>query len=113
MTEVLRPLAVVPTGETVWLRSLPEQPALQARLRAMGVRPGVALQVLRRGYPGGLLHLRAGLMEFMLRRREAAQMDTASLPDPAISPAPAAGLIDTAEQPSARPGPTTSPVTTE
>ncbi|NQV10860.1 MAG: ferrous iron transport protein A [Cyanobacteria bacterium] len=124
MTEVLRPLAAVPAGESVWLRSLPEQPALHARLRAMGVRPGVALQVLRRGHPGGLLHLRAGLLEFMLRRHEAAQMDTASLPDPAtrppikplikqpINPDPAAGHFDTAERPSARPGPSTSPATT-
>lgn len=77
MSEVLRPLSAIPVGETVWLRSLPEEPALQARLRAMGVRPGVPLQVLRRGWPGGLLHLRTGLLEFMLRRSEAAQMATA------------------------------------
>ena len=76
-------LADVPVGKLVQLLTFPVDPSLQDRLRAMGVKPGVPLQVVRRGFPGGILHVRVGLLEFMLRRRDAAQMDTA-----AVSPAP-------------------------
>ncbi len=41
----------------------------------MGVRPGVEVEVLRRGKPGGLLHLASGLLEFMLRQEQAAEME--------------------------------------
>jgi ferrous iron transport protein A len=77
-------LADAPVGTLVQLLTLPADPSLQDRLRSMGVKPGVPLQVVRRGFPGGILHVRVGLLEFMLRRRDAAQMDTA-----AVSPAPA------------------------
>ena len=77
-------LADVPVGTRVLLSSFPADPSLQDRLRAMGVKPGVALQVVRRGFPGGILHVRVGLLEFMLRRRDAAQMAIT-----AVSPAPA------------------------
>ncbi|MCP9772959.1 ferrous iron transport protein A [Synechococcus sp. Tobar12-5m-g] len=72
-------LANVAVGELVVLRSFPADPSLQDRLRAMGVKPGVALQVVRRGFPGGILHVRVGLLEFMLRRRDAAQMEIAPI----------------------------------
>jgi ferrous iron transport protein A len=76
-------LADVPLAQVVELRTMPENPSLQRRLRAMGVQPGRRLVVIRRGWPGGILHLRMGLQEFMLRRRDAAQMDTRPLsPDP-------------------------------
>lgn len=41
---------------------------------AMGVKPGVQLEVLRRGRPGGILHLACGALEFMLRREHAEQV---------------------------------------
>ncbi len=72
-------LAHVPVGQVVQLRSFPAHPSLQERLRAMGVKPGSRLQVVRRGFPGGILHLRMGLLEFMLRRSDAAQMETIPL----------------------------------
>lgn len=40
----------------------------------MGVRPGAEIEVLRRGKPGGILHLSCGFLEFMLRHEHAAQM---------------------------------------
>jgi len=79
-----------------------------------GVRPGCCLaRLLRRGYPGGYCTCGAGTDGVMLlavrppnghglapRSRNSAQPQQQA-------------FLDTAEQHSARPGPTTSPVTTE
>ena len=54
--------------------ALPRHAALRSRLIAMGIRPGVELEVRRRGQPGGILHLAHGVMEFMLRREHAAEI---------------------------------------
>jgi Fe2+ transport system protein FeoA len=56
--------------------------ALRNRLVAMGIRPGVELEVRRRGQPGGILHLAHGVMEFMLRRDHAAQIQTSPVQIP-------------------------------
>ncbi|MBW4529300.1 MAG: ferrous iron transport protein A [Aphanothece saxicola GSE-SYN-MK-01-06B] len=69
------PLSQVPEGARVWVNCLPLHPELHRRLLAMGVRPGVEIEVLRRGKPGGLLHLSSGLMDFMLRQEQAAEME--------------------------------------
>lgn len=61
------------------VEALPDHPQLRSRLLAMGVKPGVHLEVLRRGRPGGILHLACGALEFMLRREHAAEL--------AVSPA--------------------------
>ncbi len=61
-------------GSRVRIESLPQHAALRSRLVAMGIRPGVELEVHRRGQPGGILHLGHGVMEFMLRREHAAQI---------------------------------------
>jgi len=67
-------LSDVPDGSRVRIETLPLHPALRSRLVAMGIRPGVELEVRRRGQPGGILHLSHGVMEFMLRREHAAQI---------------------------------------
>ena len=69
------PLSQVPAGARVLITCLHTHPGLQRRLQAMGVRPGVEVEVLRRGKPGGLLHLASGLLEFMLRQEQAAEME--------------------------------------
>ncbi|MCT0200294.1 ferrous iron transport protein A [Synechococcus sp. CS-1325] len=74
-------LAEAPIGAMVLLGSLPADPSLRERLRAMGVKPGITLQVVRRGFPGGILHVRVGLLEFMLRRRDGIQMEVAPISD--------------------------------
>lgn len=51
---------------------LPEGPGLRERLLALGIHPGVRLELVRRGRPGGLLHLAHGVQEFMLRAEQAA-----------------------------------------
>jgi ferrous iron transport protein A len=73
----------VPVGERVRIASLPSHAALRERLLALGIRPGVVVQVVRRGWPGGLLHLAHGPLEFMLRRDQAAEI--------AVGPAPRQG----------------------
>ncbi len=75
-------LKQVPVGSRVTISSLPAHPELQRRLQAMGVRPGVEVEVLRRGSPGGILHLASGLIEFMLRDEQAAEMEVTPLPPP-------------------------------
>lgn len=56
------------------IECLPSHPGLRDRLLALGIRPGVQLEVLRRGTPGGLLHLAHGLFEFMLRQEHAEEI---------------------------------------
>jgi len=52
--------------------SLTADVGLQRRLEALGLRPGQAVQMLRRGWWAGPLHIRVGMTELMLRRRDAA-----------------------------------------
>lgn len=79
-------LSRVPAGTRVQVESLPEHPALRDRLVALGIRPGVEIDVLRRGQPGGILHLAHGLFEFMLRHEHAEQIAVSQ-----AQPTPAAG----------------------
>lgn len=80
----------VPDGSRVRLETLPQHPALRSRLVAMGIRPGVELELRRRGQPGGILHLAHGVMEFMLRREHASEIQITLLgpKGPAIGPTP-------------------------
>jgi len=64
----------VPVGQRVRISSLPNHAVLRERLWALGIRPGVVVQVVRRGRPGGILHLAHGPLEFMLRRDQAAEI---------------------------------------
>jgi ferrous iron transport protein A len=41
----------------------------------MGVKPGSEVQVLRRGKPGGILHVACGVLEFMIRHEQATEME--------------------------------------
>jgi len=76
----------VPVGRRVRIESLPSHPDLQERLRALGIRPGVAVDVVRRGRPGGILHLAHGPLEFMLRREHAAEILVSPLTNAAGAP---------------------------
>lgn len=66
------PLSQVPVGSHVRIDQLPDGPGLRERLLALGIYPGVRLELVRRGRPGGLLHLAHGIQEFMLRQELAA-----------------------------------------
>ncbi len=68
------PLSAVEPGQRVRIETLPAHPVLLRRLHALGVRPGAEIEVLRRGRPGGILHLACGFLEFMLRQEHAEQL---------------------------------------
>ena len=67
-------LAGAPEGVPLQLATLPADPVLRERLLALGLRPGEVVTVLRRGRPGGILHVAHGMTEFMLRRQQAAEI---------------------------------------
>ncbi|TVS06481.1 MAG: ferrous iron transport protein A [Cyanobium sp. PLM2.Bin73] len=68
------PLSVAPEGCALRIESLPSEHNLQMRLMAIGIKPGVRVEVLRRGKPGGILHVACGIMEFMIRHDQADEM---------------------------------------
>ena len=74
------PLSAARKRQRLRVLSLPSHPALRQRLHSMGIQPGAELEVLRRGYPGGILHVACGLLEFMLRQDQAEEMTVALIP---------------------------------
>jgi ferrous iron transport protein A len=68
----VRRLVDLRPGGTATVVSLAAERGLRARLEALGLRPGQTVQVLRRGGWSGPLHIRVGMTELMLRRRDAA-----------------------------------------
>jgi ferrous iron transport protein A len=75
-----RPLAELRRGQVALVESLMVDSGLRHRLQALGLRPGQRLEVLRRAPWGGPIHVRVGMTELMLRRRDAACV--------AVTPAP-------------------------
>ena len=69
-----RQLVDLDPGATAVVASLSADASLRRRLEAMGLRPGQPVQVLRRGWWSGPLHLRVGMTELMLRRRDASSV---------------------------------------
>jgi len=69
------PLSAAKEGITMRVDSLPDHSILRDRLIAMGVKPGVLVEVLRRGKPGGIIHVACGILEFMIRQEHAALIE--------------------------------------
>lgn len=65
------PLSEAHEGFSLRVECLPDHLVLRNRLLSMGIRPGAELQVLRRGKPGGILHVACGVLEFMIRHEHA------------------------------------------
>jgi ferrous iron transport protein A len=61
----------VAAGETATIYQVNGEPGLHQRLYALGFRGGRQIQMVRRGWLSGPLHIRIGTTEVMLRRREA------------------------------------------
>jgi ferrous iron transport protein A len=76
------PLSAAPEGQRLRILSLPNHPALEQRLHSMGIKPGSEVQVLRRGFPGGILHVACGMLEFMLRQDQAKELMVALIAGP-------------------------------
>ena len=71
----MRSLDQLPSGEHATILALHAEAALERRLLALGLRPGQAVCLLRRGLMNGPLHVRVGTTELMLRRQEAQRID--------------------------------------
>lgn len=61
-------LGQLPAGSCATILSLAADHRLLQRFDALGLRPGQQVEVLRRGWISGILHLRVGMTELMLRR---------------------------------------------
>lgn len=72
-------LADLAPGQSATIGSLAADSGLGQRLAALGLRPGQRVELLRRASWGGPLHLRVGMTELMLRRRDAARVDLIGL----------------------------------
>lgn len=73
------PLSAARQGQRLRILSLPSHPALVQRLHSMGIHPGSEVEVLRRGVPGGILHVSCGMLEFMLRQDQARDVTVAPI----------------------------------
>jgi len=69
-----RLLTDLPRGHAALVVDLAVDMGLRHRLQALGLRPGQRVQVLRRAWWAGPIHLRVGMTELMLRRRDAARV---------------------------------------
>ncbi len=67
-------LSELAAGQSATIRSLAVEPGLRHRLQALGLHRGQRVQLLRRGWWAGPLHLRVGMTELMLRRVDAARV---------------------------------------
>jgi ferrous iron transport protein A len=67
-------LVDLPRGSQATVEALAAEAGLRQRLEALGLKPGQVVQMLRRGAWAGPLHVRVGMTELMLRRRDAARV---------------------------------------
>jgi ferrous iron transport protein A len=67
-------LADLKPGQSATILALQIEAGLQHRFCALGLRCGQEIQVLRRGWMNGPLHVRVGMTEVMLRRCDARQI---------------------------------------
>jgi ferrous iron transport protein A len=58
-------------GQSAHIIALHLESGLERRLHALGFRRGQEIQLLRRGWLAGPLHVRVCMTEVMLRRRDA------------------------------------------
>lgn len=64
----------LPCGQHARIEGLSVGAELRARLAALGLQPGKGVEVVRRAWLGGPLHVRVGTTEIILRRQEAARI---------------------------------------
>ncbi|MCP9774957.1 ferrous iron transport protein A [Cyanobium sp. HWJ4-Hawea] len=65
-------LADLAPGHSATINAIEATAGLRHRLEAMGLSQGKQVLMLRRGWWSGPLHVRVGMTELMLRRRDAA-----------------------------------------
>ena len=71
---VLTQLDQLPAGMIATVCYIEAQTEMAARLRALGIKPGNPISVIRRAPLSGPLQVRAGQTDIILRRAEAANI---------------------------------------
>ncbi len=64
-------LSSLKVGDTAVIVSLSAETSLEQRLLALGFRVGKEVQIIRKAWLSGPLHVRVGTTEVMVRRRDA------------------------------------------
>ena len=67
-------LADLAPGQSATIAAIEAQAGLRNRLEALGLSRGQRVQMLRRAWLAGPLHVRVGMTELMLRRADAARV---------------------------------------
>ncbi|MEA5573504.1 FeoA family protein [Calothrix sp. UHCC 0171] len=57
-------------GDTAFVARFSAETGLEQRLQALGFRTGKSVQLIRKAWFGGPLHVRVGMTEVMVRRRD-------------------------------------------
>ena len=68
---MLAPLSQLPVGVTAVICCLKNSTEVSSRLRALGIRPGKQVHIVRNAAFAGPLQVRAGQTDIILRRNEA------------------------------------------
>lgn len=77
-------LTSLSAGEMAFVAGLSAEKCLEQRLRALGFRNGSRVQLIRKGWFGGPLHVRVGMTEVMVRRRDAIAINLTTVPKETI-----------------------------
>ncbi len=72
-------LASLKPGQIATIVALQAEECLQQRLQALGFRAGRQVEMIRRAWFSGPLHVRVGTTEVMLRRSEAKEIHVTHL----------------------------------
>lgn len=83
------PLAELPPGTVASVLSLNVGQDYQRRMAGLGLRPGVAIRVIRRSPLKGPLQVRAGHTDIILRRGDAARIQVEPIVQTGCVPADA------------------------
>ena len=67
-------LADLAPGQSATIAAIEAHAGLRNRLEALGLSRGQRVQMLRRAWLAGPLHVRVGMTELMLRRADAARV---------------------------------------
>jgi ferrous iron transport protein A len=72
-------LSSLRVGERAVIRDIAAEETVRQRMYSMGLRAGREALVMRRGHLGGPLQVRVGSITLVVRRRDAARVEVASL----------------------------------
>lgn len=78
-------LTSLAAGEVAFVVGLSAEKCLEQRLKALGFRNGNQVQLIRKAWFGGPLHVRVGMTEVMVRRRDAIAINLTTGPQETVT----------------------------